>query len=104
MKGYIWHWIKRFLYYSFIILMPVILFLAFVEWALSNYTQKESELERRQVEAVEESVNMLKELSQQLDSLDDDLKNIHDKMRTKKGVINTYIHTKCIDSSDTIDK
>ena len=101
-KGYLWHWVKRIVYYAVIFILPLIVVLYFWTWLVERFKPEDSELERRQVEAIENYVVKTENLIQKMDSIDTDLRNIHEKMKPKNRVINTYVHTNCISATDTI--
>lgn len=101
-KGYLLHWVKRIVYYAVIFILPLIVVLYFWTWFVERFKPEDSELERRQVEAIENYVVKTDKLIQKMDSIDADLRNIHDKMKPKNRVVNTYVHTNCISSTDTI--
>lgn len=100
-RAYIWQWLKRLAYYVIIFILPMLMVYSFWRWTITQFAPEESELERRQVEAIELSVIKINDLNRKMDSLDEDLKNIHEKMKNNHGVINHYIHTKCIEPFDS---
>lgn len=95
-KGYLWHWMKRVVYYGILFLLPLIIVLSLWTWFVELFKPEESELERRQVEAIEKCSFQTERLIQKVDSIDTDLKNIHKRMGSRSRLINTYVHTNCI--------
>lgn len=98
--GYLWHWVKRILYYAIIFLLPIIIMFYLWAWLVKLFKPEESELERRQVEAIENYSIQTERLVQKIDSIDTDLKIIHERMGSRNRVINTYVHTNCIPNTD----
>ena len=99
-RGYLWHWLKRIVYYAIIFILPIIIVINLWPFFVDLFKPEEYELERRQVEAIEKYSIQTERLIQKIDSVDTDLKAIHERMGLRNRVINTYVHTNCIPNTD----